>query len=73
MGVGRHAGIEPRSAVRAALRAQRNVLDQLPDRMRERERGDDPVVPEPRQAAALRLLNNLERRLAKDHPGAAAT
>jgi len=59
---------------RCQVHKKRNVLDQLPERMRA---GVSAALSQAyacrEKATALRLLYNLERRLAKEHPGAAAS
>jgi putative transposase len=59
---------------RCQLHKKRNVLDQLPERMRPSVSAALSQAYASRdKATALRLLHNLERRLAKEHPGAAAS
>ncbi len=59
---------------RCQLHKKRNVLDQLPERMRASVSAALSQAYASRdKATALRLLHNLERRLAKEHPGAAAS
>jgi transposase-like protein len=59
---------------RCQVHKKRNVLDQLPERMRPSVSAALSQAYASRdEAQARRLLNNLERRLAKDHPGAAAS
>jgi transposase-like protein len=59
---------------RCQVHKKRNVLDQLPERMRPSVSAAMSQAYASRDKShALRLLNNLERRLAKDHPGAAAS
>ena len=56
------------------MHKKRNVLDQLPERMRPSVSAAMSQAYASRDKShALRLLNNLERRLAKGHPGAAAS
>jgi transposase-like protein len=59
---------------RCQVHKKRNVLDQLPERMRASVSAALSQAYESRDKAhAMRLLNNLERRLAKEHPGAATS
>lgn len=59
---------------RCQLHKKRNVLDQLPERMRASVSAAlSQAYASREKATALRLLHNLERRLAKEHPGAAAS
>jgi putative transposase len=59
---------------RCQVHKKRNVLDQLPERMRPSVSAAMSQAYASRDKShALRLLNNLERRLAKEHPGAAAS
>lgn len=59
---------------RCQVHKKRNVLDQLPDRMRGSVSAALSQAYASRdKAQAQRLLNNLERRLGKEHPGAAAS
>ena len=59
---------------RCQVHKKRNVLDQLPDRMRGSVSAALSQAYASRdKSQALRLLNNLERRLLKEHPGAAAS
>jgi putative transposase len=59
---------------RCQVHKKRNVLDQLPERARPSVSAALTQAYASRdEAQARRLLNNLERRLAKDHPGAAAS
>jgi transposase-like protein len=59
---------------RCQVHKKRNVLDQLPERMRASVSAAlSQAYASREKATALRLLNNLERRLAKEHPGAAAS
>ena len=59
---------------RCQVHKKRNVLDQLPERVRPSVSAAMTQAYASRdEAQARRLLNNLERRLAKDHPGAAAS
>ena len=59
---------------RCQLHKKRNVLDQLPERMRASVSAALSQAYASRdKPTALRLLHNLERRLAKEHPGAAAS
>ena len=59
---------------RCQVHKKRNVLDQLPDRMRASVSAALSQAYASRgKSQALRLLNNLERRLGKEHPGAAAS
>ena len=52
----------------------RNVVDQLPEKLRPSVRSAMAEAYRSRsEATARRLLNNLERRLSKEHPGAAAS
>jgi transposase-like protein len=58
---------------RCQVHKKRNVLDQLPERMRASVSSALSQAYASRdKELALRLLHNLERRLAKEHPGAAA-
>jgi transposase-like protein len=59
---------------RCQVHKKRNVLDQLPERMRASVSAALSQAYGSRdKARAMRLLNNLERRLAKEHPGAATS
>ena len=59
---------------RCQVHKRRNVLDQLPERMRASVGSALSQAYASRdKAQALRLLHNLERRLAKEHPSAAAS
>lgn len=59
---------------RCQVHKKRNVLDQLPERMSASVSAAMTQAYASRdKATALRLLHNLERRLAKEHPGAAAS
>lgn len=59
---------------RCQVHKKRNVLDQLPERARASVSATLSQAYQSREKAlALRLLHNLERRLAKEHPGAAAS
>ncbi len=59
---------------RCQVHKARNVLDQLPERMRASVRAAlSQAYASSDKQQALRLLKNLERRLAKEHPGAAAS
>jgi putative transposase len=59
---------------RCQVHKKRNVLDQLPERARPSVSAALTQAYASRdEAQARRLLNNRERRLAKDHPGAAAS
>ena len=59
---------------RCQVHKKRNVLDQLPERMRSSVSAVlSQAYASREKATALRLLHNLERRLAKEHPGAAAS
>ena len=59
---------------RCQVHKKRNVLDQLPERMRASVSAAITQAYASRdKTQALRLLNNLERRLGKEHPGAAAS
>ena len=59
---------------RCQVHKKRNVLDQLPDRMRASVGAALSQAYASRdKSQALRLLNNLERRLGKEHPSAAAS
>jgi transposase-like protein len=59
---------------RCQLHKKRNVLEQLPERMRANVSAAlSQAYASREQATALHLLNNLERRLANEHPGAAAS
>ena len=59
---------------RCQVHKKRNVLDQLPERMRASVSAAMSQAYASRdKSQALRLLHNLERRLAKEHPGAAAS
>jgi hypothetical protein len=59
---------------RCQLHKKRNVLEQLPERMRANVSAAlSQAYASREQATALQLLNNLERRLANEHPGAAAS
>ena len=59
---------------RCQVHKRRNVIDQLPERMRLSVGAAISQAYASRdKASALRHLNNLERRLAKEHPGAAAS
>ena len=65
---------KPFMVQRCQLHKKRNVLDQLPERMRPSVSAALSQAYASRdKATALRLLHNLERRLAKEHPGAAAS
>lgn len=59
---------------RCQVHKRRNVLDQLPERVRPSVGAALTQAYASRdETHARRLLNNLERRLAKEHPGAAAS
>ena len=59
---------------RCQVHKKRNVLDQLPERMRaSMSAALSQAYASRGKAQGLRLLYNLERRLAKEHPGAAAS
>jgi len=59
---------------RCQVHKKRNVLDQLPERMRPSVSAALSQAYVSRdKTAALRLLHNLERRLAHEYPGAAAS
>lgn len=60
--------------MRCQVHKKRNVLDQLPERTRTSVSAAlSQAYASRNKAQALRLLHNFERRLAKDHPGAAAS
>ena len=59
---------------RCQVHKKRNVLDQLPERMRASVSAAlSQAYASREKAQALRLLHNLERRLAKENPGATAS